>query len=273
MRNRYLTLAALILSVAIFLLASCGYRRNEIILATTTSTYDTGLLDRIIPVFENETGYMVKPIAVGTGEALSMGRMGAADILFLHSKDSEEEFVRQGYGTQRRDVMYNDFIIVGPGTDSANIEGGQADAAFSAVFANQELFISRGDNSGTHMMEMSIWEKAGVEPEGIWYLETGQGAADTLMIADQKQAYTIIDRATYLVYSADLSLVVLVEGDPMLFNPYGVVIVNPEKFEDIEINHQGALAFADFLTGQGREIIKGFGMERFARPLFYMEEG
>ncbi|MGM0366210.1 MAG: substrate-binding domain-containing protein [Actinomycetota bacterium] len=255
---------------SLILLPSCSPKNQEIILATTTSTYDSGLLDQLIPPFEEETGYRVKPVAVGTGEALAMGRRGEADILLVHSREAEDEFVQQGYGTERKDVMYNDFIIIGPASDPLNIEGLQAVKALAAISDGQLLFISRGDNSGTHAKEISIWEKAGIDPGGDWYMESGQGMGETLRIANEKQAYTLTDRGTYLAQESNLDLVVLVEGDDLLFNPYGVICVNYEKFESVNINYEGAMAFANFITSsRGQAIIEEFGIDKFGQPLFY----
>jgi len=275
-RSRFLN-SLIILTIPLFaatsvFLSSCrGIDKDrQIILATTTSTYDSGLLDQIIPAFEKETGYKVKPIAVGTGEALAMGKRGEADVILVHSREAEDEFVTQGYGTQRRDVMHNDFIVIGPKGDPANIKGLTAAEAFMAIFRNEALFISRGDDSGTHKKEIFIWEKMGLNPQGDWYIECGQGMGETLRIADQKQAYTITDRGTFLAQEENLSLIILVEGDSILFNPYGVICVNPEKFDHININYGGASAFANFITSsQGQAIIKNFGLDKFGQPLFY----
>lgn len=252
------------------LLFSCRTKDSEIILATTTSTYDSGLLDELIPVFEEETGYKVKPIAVGTGEAIAMGERGEADILLVHARTAEDEFVQNGYGTERRDVMHNDFVIIGSGDDQAGISGLTAVESFIEISESNVLFISRGDDSGTNKKEIAIWNEAKITPEGDWYIESGQGMGATLRIADEKQAYTLTDRGTYLSQQESLSLVILVEGDEILFNPYGVIPVNPEKHKDININYDGAIAFADFITGEkGQSIIKEFGVEQYGQPLFY----
>ncbi len=243
---------------------------TEIILATTTSTYDSGLLDELLPVFEEEFGYKVKPIAVGTGEAIAMGERGEADVILVHSRKSEDAFVDGGFGTDRYDVMHNDFVIIGPEEDTAGIEGLDAAQAYAAIAGTQALFASRGDNSGTNKKELSIWEEAGITPEGDWYLETGQGMGATLRIADEKNAYTMTDRGTYLSQQENLILVILVEGDPSLFNPYGIIPVNPEKHSDLGINYQGAMDLVDFITGQkGQDIIREFGKDKFGQPLFY----
>ena len=242
----------------------------EIILATTTSTYDSGLLDELLPVFEEEFGYSFKPIAVGTGEAIAMGERGEADIILVHSRKSEDEFVAGGFGTERYDVMHNDFVIIGPEEDTAQVMGLDAARAYTAIAGTEALFTSRGDNSGTNKKEISIWEAAGITPDGDWYLETGQGMGATLRIADEKNAYTMTDRGTYLSQQDNLILVILVEGDPVLFNPYGIIPVDPEKHPGLGINYQGAMDLVEFITGQeGQDIIRGFGMEKFGQPLFY----
>ncbi len=243
---------------------------TEIILATTTSTYDSGLLDELLPVFKEEFGYSVKPIAVGTGEAIAMGERGEADVILVHSRKSEDEFVAGGFGTERYDVMHNDFVIIGPEEDTAGTKGLDAAQAYTAIAGVGALFISRGDNSGTNKKEISIWEAAGIIPEGDWYMETGQGMGATLRIADEKNAYTMTDRGTYLSQQDNLILVILVEDDQILFNPYGIIPVNPEKHPSLGINYQGAMDLVEFITGQeGQDIIREFGKEKFGQPLFY----
>jgi tungstate transport system substrate-binding protein len=256
--------------IALVFTFSCKGKDAEIILATTTSTYDSGLLDVLIPAFEEETGYKVKPIAVGTGEAITLGERGEADIILVHSREAEDKFVEEGYGIDRRDVMHNDYVIIGLKADSANIKGLTAVEAYRAISENEALFVSRSDDSGTNKKEIEIWEEAGIAPQGDWYIESGQGMGETLRIADEKQAYTMSDRGTYLSMQNSLELVILVDGDDILFNPYGVIAVNPERHKDIDINYEGAQAFADFITGEkGQAIIKEFGMEKYGQPLFY----
>lgn len=243
---------------------------EEIILSTTTSTQDSGLLDFLIPIFEEDTGYVVKTIAVGTGKALQMGRDGEADVLLVHAKSDELKFVEEGDGTERHDVMYNDFILVGPKDDPLNLKEESPDdilEGLKAIESNNATFVSRGDDSGTHKKELNIWETASIEPEGDWYVSAGSGMAEVLKIADEKQAYTITDRATYLSMKNDLDLDIVVEGDENLFNQYGVIPVNPDKGE--EINHEGALAFMNwFLSEKGQNLIKEFGVEEYGQPLF-----
>ena len=243
---------------------------KEIILSTTTSTQDSGLLDFLLPIFTEDTGYIVKTIAVGTGKALQMGRDGEADVLLVHAKADELKFVDEGDGTERHDVMYNDFILVGPKEDPLDLKGQFPNdilEGLKAIEANKATFVSRGDDSGTHKKELSIWKAAAIEPAGEWYLSAGSGMADVLKIADEKQAYTITDRATYLSMQNDLNLDIIIEGDENLFNQYGVIPVNPEKSENI--NHEGALAFMNwFLSEKGQGLIKEFGVEEYGQPLF-----
>ena len=242
----------------------------ELILATTTSTQDSGLLDYLLPLFTEDTGYTVKTIAVGTGKALQMGRDGEADVLLVHAKSDEEKFVEEGDGTERHDVMYNDFILVGPKEDALNLKeqfGNDIAGGLKAISDNMATFVSRGDDSGTHKKELAIWKSADIEPAGDWYLSAGSGMADVLKIADEKQAYTITDRATYLSMQADLGLDILIEGDENLFNQYGVIPVNPEKGETI--NNEGAVAFMEWiLSEKGQNLIKEFGVEEYGQPLF-----
>ena len=242
----------------------------EIILSTTTSTQDSGLLDYLLPIFSEDTGYIVKTIAVGTGKALQMGRDGEADVLLVHAKAEALKFVDEGDGTERHDVMYNDFILVGPKEDPLDLKGQFPNdilEALKAIEAHGATFVSRGDDSGTHKKELAIWKSADIEPAGDWYLSAGSGMADVLKIADEKQAYTITDRATYLSMQGDLDLDIVVEGDENLFNQYGVIPVNPDKGENI--NHEGALAFMNwFLSEKGQGLIKEFGVEEYGQPLF-----
>jgi tungstate transport system substrate-binding protein len=245
----------------------------ELILASTTSTQDSGLFDELIPAFEKVSGYKVKVLAVGSGEAIKLGEKGEADVLLVHSRKAEDQFIADGYGINRKDVMHNDFIIVGPESDPAKIKGMESAAeAFKAIADSGSVFLSRADDSGTHKKELSIWEKAQVKPAGDWYMETGQGMGETLIIAQEKQGYTLTDNATWFATksSPGSSLVELVKGDKALYNPYGVIAVNPEKHPDLKINYKGATAFIDFITGaQGQKIIKEFGVTKYGEPLFY----
>ena len=271
-RSTIILISIMLLISSMFLGISCkaDAKDTEIILATTTSTYDSGLLDVLLPAFEEEYGYKVKPIAVGTGEAIAMGERGEADVILVHSRASEDKFIEDGYGTERFDVMHNDFVVIGPEEDPAGINGLSASEAFIKIADTGSQFISRGDNSGTHKKELIIWENAGVTPEGDWYLETGQGMGETLRIADEKGAYTMSDRGTFLSQEENLVLVVLVEGDGILFNPYGIIPVDPEMHPDLGINYEGAMDLVEFITGaEGQDIIREFGMEKFGQPLFY----
>ena len=245
----------------------------DIILATTTSTQDSGLLDVLIPAFEAATGYTVKTIAVGTGQALKMGEEGNADVLLVHAPASEITFMDGGFGSDRRLVMHNDFILVGPEADPAKIKGLSALDAMKAINAASAFFVSRGDDSGTHKKELELWKKAGLDPAGrSWYLESGQGMGATLTIASEKAAYTLTDRATYLANKDNLQLAILSEGDPTLLNVYHVIAVNPEKWP--AVNADGAAAFADFLvSAEGQARIGAFGVEEFGQPLFIPDAG
>lgn len=238
------------------------------ILATTTSTADTGLLDALAPLFEEETGYTLKPIAVGSGAALELGQNGEADVLLVHSPAAEEVFMAEGYGAERRTVMVNDFIIVGPPDDPAGIAGAfSATETLSRIADSESTFVSRGDDSGTHALEKRLWEAAGRAPEGSWYTEAGSGMGDTLNIASERGGYTISDRGTYLSLRDRLSLDILVEGDPTLLNVYHVILVNPGNGR--AINSAAGQAFLDFLLDPATQTFIGtFGVDEFGEPLF-----
>ncbi|MCG2788940.1 MAG: substrate-binding domain-containing protein [Actinomycetia bacterium] len=276
MRNSKKAIAGIIIAALAIIgsmAATACTKDAELILASTTSTQDSGLFDELIPAFEKASGYKVKVIAVGSGEAIKLGEKGEVDVLLVHSRKAEDQFVADGYGINRKDVMHNDFIIVGPESDPAKIKGMEsATEAFKAIADSGSIFLSRDDDSGTHKKELSIWEKAQVKPAGDWYIETGQGMCETLIIAQEKQGYTLTDNATWFAikYSPGSSLVELVKGDKALYNPYGVIAVNPEKHPDLKINYKGATAFIDFITGgQGQKIIKEFGVAKYGKPLFY----
>lgn len=241
----------------------------RLILATTTSTQDSGLLEFILPDFEQSYGVDVDVIAVGTGQALKLGEDGNADVLLVHARAQEDAFMATGHGVRREDVMYNDFVVVGPPEDPAGIQGGSDVAAAFAQIAQAEApFVSRGDDSGTHVKEKAIWQAAGVEPAGEWYISAGQGMGAVLTLANEQQAYTLSDRATYLARTLEgTDLVIVVEGDPFLFNPYGVIAVDPAKNEAIH----GDLAnqFIDWLVSLPvQEKIGEFGLDQFGEPLF-----
>jgi tungstate transport system substrate-binding protein len=241
-----------------------------LILATTTSTQDSGLLDVLVPMFEAESGYTVQTVAVGTGAALKMAEEGNADVLLVHAPSSEAALMEVGWGKDRFLVMHNDFVIVGPADDPAGIKGAAtAVESFQKVFAAGSTFVSRGDDSGTHKMELSLWGKASNDPKGAeWYVESGQGMGATLTIASEKTAYTLTDRATYLANKNNLSLEILAEGDPALLNVYHVITVNPEKWG--KANYEGALAFANFMIAPATQsVISAFGVDKFGQPLFF----
>src|SRR5512137_673726 len=227
---------AVVLLVVAFFLTSCttsASQSKELLLVSTTTTQDTGLLDVLLPAFSKKTGYDVQLVAVGSGQALKMGEQGDADVILLHSPAAEKEFVANGFGIDRRLVMHNDFVIVGPSADPAGIRGRSPAEALKRVYTSGATFISRGDESGTHIKELALWEKAGLDPSGQdWHLETGQGQGATLLVASEKSAYTLVDRGTYLAYQQNLDLDILVEGDPFLLNVYHVITVNPEKWPD-----------------------------------------
>jgi tungstate transport system substrate-binding protein len=268
----------ILLGLVALLLVSLGStvqaQEKTIILATTTSTQDTGLLDVLIPIFEKQTGYFVKTIAVGSGQAMAMGQKGEADVLLVHSPAAEEKFMAEGFGVNRRLVMHNDFVIVGPAEDPAKIKGLKSAAeAFKKIAAAQALFLSRGDNSGTHAKEKEIWKTAGVKYEGQkWYQQTGLGMGQTLNVAAEKKAYTLTDRGTYLALAKTLKLDILVQGDAVLLNIYHVMEVNPQKWP--KVNFAGAKAFADFMVSKAtQEVIRTFGVDKYGSPLFFPDAG
>ena len=254
--------------------AQAAPKQKNIILATTTSTQDTGLLDVLIPIFEKETGYFVKTIAVGSGQAMAMGQKGEADVLLVHSPDAEKKFVDEGFGVNRRLVMHNDFVIVGAGADEAKIKNTKSAAgAFKLIAAAEVLFVSRGDNSGTHSQEKKLWKAAGINPEGQkWYQQTGLGMGQTLNVAAEKKGYTLADRGTYLAMKKNLGMDILVEGDAALLNIYHVMEVNIAKWP--KVNVEGAKAFADFMVSKKTQtIIKSFGVDKYGSPLFFPDAG
>jgi len=236
-------------------------------LATTTSTDNSGLLQALLPPFEQRYGINVHVIAVGTGKALALGRNGDVDIVFVHAREAENEFMRAGYGVNRRDVMYNDFVIAGPHTDPAGIRGMNIAARALARIADAKApFVSRGDDSGTYKKEVSLWKRAGIAPGGRWYMETGQGMGLTLQIASEKRGYVLADRGTYIAYKDKAALDVLCEGDPILHNPYGIIAVNPAKHP--HVRYMEAMMLIAWITSpQGQQIIEGF--KRDGETLFH----
>ncbi|TMC00216.1 MAG: tungsten ABC transporter substrate-binding protein [Chloroflexi bacterium] len=263
--------------VLLFLLVSCllvllGVScsgNNQLILVTTSSTQDSGLLDVLVPMFEDQYGYDVKTNAVGSGQALKLGEQGEADVILSHSPKAEEDFMAAGNGESRQAVMHNDFIIVGPPDDPAVIRGSpDAVTAFSRIANAGAPFISRGDQSGTNVKELAIWDKVGIQPSGQgWYQETGQGQGATLSVANDKRAYTLSDRATYLAQKANYTLDILSQGDPALYNSYHVIVVNPDKHS--QVNAKAARDFAAFITSAATQnIIRDFGRDKFGQSLF-----
>lgn len=277
----------LFVSMFVVLLAGCGLTTKggpdtvskaptpsnpNVILATTTSTQDSGLLDVLIPEFEKATGYKVKTIAVGTGQALAMGEKGEADVLLTHAPASEKKLVDNQSVTNYKLVMHNDFIIVGPKSDPAHIKGMKSAEALKAISNNKSLFISRGDDSGTDKKEKSLWEKVNIKPDGTWYQESGSGMGQTLNIASEKDGYTLTDRATFLSLKKNLNLDILVEGEKSLLNIYHVMQVNPEKFS--KVNADGAKAFVDFMIdSKTQDKIGEFGKDKFGESLFFKDAG
>ena len=264
------TIVALLAVTAALTVPACGDEdsrsgdNGRMILATTTSTRDSGLLDELLPRFEKESGCSVKTVAVGSGEALELGENGDADALLVHSPEAEEAYMRGGHGTSRKAVMHNDFIVVGPVDDPAKIMGvSSAAEAFARIAMAEALFASRADESGTHTKELSLWEAAGIEPAGSWYIETGQGMGETLTIASQKQAYTLSDRGSHLA-TENLDLELLVEGGKDLLNAYHVIVVKGE-----DVSRDCAQRLSDWITSPGaqREIGR-FGVEEYGEPLF-----
>jgi len=267
-------MAVLTLVFSVTPAAAVSHKQKNIILSTTTSTQDSGLLDVLIPIFEKKTGYFVKTIAVGSGQAMAMGQKGEADVLLVHSPAAEKKFIAEGYGINRRLVMHNDYIIVGPPSDPAGIKGMKsAVEAFKKIAAANSVFMSRGDNSGTHSKERDIWKAAGINAEGQkWYQQTGLGMGQTLAVAAEKKTYTVADRGTYLALKKNLGLDILTEGDTILLNIYNVIEVNPAKWP--KVNAAGAKAFADFMvSSQTQNIIKTFGVDKFGSPLFFPDAG
>ena len=246
---------------------------KTVILATTTSTQDSGLLDVLVPMFEKESGYQVKTISVGSGQAMKMGEKGEADVLLVHSPDAEKKFMADGFGTTRRLVMHNDFIILGPAADPAKIKGASAVDALKRIAQSGAIFASRGDNSGTHAKEKGLWKAAAINPEGQkWYQQTGLGMGQTLNVAAEKKGYVLTDRATYLSLKKGLGLEILVEGDGKLLNIYHVIEINTTRWP--KVNAQGGKAFADFMVAKkSQDIIGRFGVDKFGAPLFFPDAG
>lgn len=254
--------------------SSPAAEQKNIILATTTSTQDSGLLDVLIPVFEKQTGYFVKTIAVGSGQAMKMAERGEADVLLVHSPAAEKKFMEEGFGVNRRLVMHNDFVVIGPAADSAKVKDAKTvQDAFKRIADSGSLFVSRGDNSGTNAKELGIWKSVAIDPAGQkWYQPTGLGMGQTLNVAAEKKGYTLTDRATYLAFKKNLGLEILKEGDPILLNIYHVIEINTAKWP--KINEKGGKAFADFMVApKTQEIISRFGIDKYGSPLFFSDAG
>ncbi|MDP7533038.1 MAG: substrate-binding domain-containing protein [SAR202 cluster bacterium] len=265
-------LSCVVLALFIVAMAGCSGSSETLILATTTSVHDSGLLEELLPDFEEKENATVQVLAVGTGQALAIGERGDADIILVHAKAREEAFVADGFGKERFDLMYNSFVILGPASDPAGIGGtGSASEAFTRLAAELpdagSSFVSRGDESGTHSRELSIWEAAGIDPAGDWYRSTGQGMGSTLTVANEFQAYTISDIGTYLSRQEQLDLQVLSGDDPLLFNPYGVIPINPDRHPDV--NYDLATKLVEWLTSfETQERISEFGVAEFGQSLF-----
>src|SRR5690606_24081100 len=254
--------------VAAILLAGPALAQEKFItVASTTSTEQSGLFDHILPLFQEDSGIEVRVIAQGTGQALDTGRRGDADVVFVHAKAAEEEFVAEGYGVERIEVMYNDYVVVGPQADPARVGGSQdVVAAFTAIAESESAFASRGDDSGTHKAELAIWKMAGIEPSGDWYRETGSGMGPTLNTAAQMPAYALADRGTWISFQNRDDLEILVEGDERLFNQYGVILVNPERHPHVKASE--GQAFIDWLVSEeGQEAIASYTLN--GEQLFY----
>lgn len=270
--------ASILAATLLFVLAAWGCdggpAGDSVLLATGTTVQDSGLLDALTTAFEDATGYNLRAVSVGTGQALAMGRRGDVDVLFAHDPVSERAFLEQGAGVNRRLVMYNDFVIAGPPDDPAGVRDAlDAAAALRAIAGAAERFISRGDDSGTHALELRLWKESDLDPSGeAWYAQAGQGMASTLQVADQRRAYTIADRGTFLALRDNVDLDMVFEPDPPLLNVYHVMQVNPERHGDV--NAAGAAAFVEFMmSDEAQAIIGRFGPEEFGRPLFVPAAG
>lgn len=241
---------------------------NIVILSTTTSAQDSGLLDVLVPMFEKKSGLTVKTISVGTGQALALAARGEADVTLAHAPSAEKKYVEEGNMFNRRLVMYNDFVIIGPPDDPARIKGlPKVVDALKRIAESQSRFVSRGDKSGTHLLEQGLWKQAGIEPKGAWYIESGQGMGQTLGIANDRRAYTLTDRGTYLAFQKRVDLPILVEKDRPLLNIYSVMEVNPANGP--RVNVTGGKAFAEFvLAPETQAVIKNFGVDKYGQPLF-----
>jgi tungstate transport system substrate-binding protein len=256
------------LGILLALAAPALAQSSVVILSTTTSTQDSGLLDVLVPMFEKKSGLSVKTISVGTGQALALAARGEADVTLAHAPALEKKYIDDGKMRDRRLVMYNDFVIIGPEDDPARIKGlPKAVDALKRIAESQSRFVSRGDKSGTHTLELALWKQAGIEPKGAWYIESGQGMGQTLGIANDRRAYALTDRATFLAFQKRVDLPILVEKDRPLLNIYSVMEVNPANGP--RVNAKGGKAFADFmLAPETQAVIKRFGLDKYGQPLF-----
>ncbi|MGH7263878.1 MAG: substrate-binding domain-containing protein [Candidatus Rokuibacteriota bacterium] len=261
-------LTALVWSAGLAPAAAQAPSSKVVILSTTTSTQDSGLLDVLVPMFEKRSGYSLKTISIGTGQALALAARGEADVTLAHAPALEKKYVAEGKMQNRRLVMYNDFVIIGPPEDPAKIKGlAKATDALERIAETQSRFVSRGDKSGTHNLELALWKQAGVEPKGSWYIESGQGMGQTLGIANERVAYTVTDRATLLAFRQRVTLPILVEKDRPLLNIYAVMEVNPANGP--RVNAAAGKAFADFMvSSEVQAVIKTFGVAKYGQPLF-----
>lgn len=256
--NSQNSLLAFILVLLTILTIGSAQAEERLRMSTTTSTENSGLLKVLLPPFEKSCDCKVDVIAVGTGKALKLGEMGDVDVVFVHARALEDKFVADGFGVNRKDVMYNDFVIIGPSSDPAGVKGAKTAAeAFSRIAAKNAVFISRGDESGTHEKEKELWKVEGIAQKGSWYIEAGQGMGEVINMATEKQGYTLADRGTYIAYKKKTDLVLLYEGDKTLFNPYGVITVNPQRHTHVK--HDLAKKLTGFLTSkEGQGIIAEF---------------
>ena len=258
----------LIVLVLLALTALPGAAEDRLRMSTTTSTENSGLLAALLPPFEKKFGCKVDVVAVGTGKALKLGEAGDVDVVFVHARTLEDRFVANGFGVNRRDVMYNDFVLLGPPDDPAGAgKSNSAPDAFRAIASRGTPFISRGDESGTHQKEKEVWAAAGIAPRGAWYVEAGQGMGEVITMATQKRGYTLSDRGTYIAFRKKTDLVVVRQGDTNLWNPYGIIAVNPKKHAHVK--YELAMRLVDFITGtEGQALIAGFKVD--GEPLFFL---
>ena len=270
MKVRTMSKGILIFLVLLFL-ATPTLAAERLKLSTTTSTENSGLLYELLPPFEKQFNVKVDVISVGTGKALKLGENGDVDVVLVHARNLEDKFIADGYGVNRRDVMHNDFVIIGPDADPAVISKAKtAVEALKLIAKRKSSFVSRGDTSGTHNKELSLWKEAKVKPLGSWYIESGRGMGEVLIMAHEKGAYTLTDRGTYLAFQKEgkIDLPILFKGDPILFNPYGIIAVNPERHP--HVNYIMAMALIGWVTSQGgQKITEKYGKEKYGAPLFY----